>query len=161
LLESALGLVWEVGCRPVETRIRQQQGNLHLMEGDLERAEVHFSLALDEARLGRDQPAEADALIGIAQVQQREGLGEQAARTVELAYGITQRCGDRALSGRCSVILADVYCDTGRTTEAQSLVQQALSLLSQVSDLAWQSRALAVLTRIRERLNSLSTDNRA
>ncbi|MEV4397438.1 BTAD domain-containing putative transcriptional regulator [Nonomuraea sp. NPDC049607] len=153
LLENALRLVWEVGCRLVEVRIRQQQGNLYLGDDDLERAEMHFSLALEEARLGRDRLAEAAALLGIGMVQHREGRYDQAVGTVEQSFALAQRCGERTLSGRCRVVLAELCCDAGRVGEAHSSVQQALSLLSQTGDAVWEQRALAVLARVRTHLS--------
>ncbi|WP_146103771.1 AfsR/SARP family transcriptional regulator [Nonomuraea solani] len=158
LLENALRLVWEAGCRPVEIHIRQRQGDLYLNDDDLERAEMHFSLALEEARLGRNQLAEAAALLGIGIVQHREGLLDQAVGTVEQAHGLGRRCGERTLSGRCRVVLAELFCDTDRIDEAHNSVQQALSLLSQTGDAVWQKRALTVLARVRTHLSPPSAE---
>jgi DNA-binding SARP family transcriptional activator/predicted negative regulator of RcsB-dependent stress response len=104
--------------------------------------------ALHAAELAGDLDAEADALLNLGDVRQRQSQHEDALRCLERAHELTRLTGDQAAEYRVLSGLAMINYLQGRYRQAVGNYQQILDLCQSAGSQRQQIRALLGLGTI-------------
>lgn len=116
----------------------------------------HERAALAAAQLG-DRPAQADALLSLANAHWMTTNFPAAARTAAHALAMFAELDDRLGEANASVLLAETKRQTAAYPAAALLLEQALSTYERLHDRVGQTRALISLALVRRLTGAFSS----
>jgi len=123
-------------------------GGIYHVWGELDRAREHYTRARDCYRSARAS-READALLGLAQVELDAGRSGPARELAEAAVAQVRSAGDRRLEPESLIVLASVYDRLRRRRAAIDTYQQALALARASDNQGREALALVGLAAMR------------
>jgi tetratricopeptide (TPR) repeat protein len=118
-------------------------GESFLRQGDLDRAERTFRFVLQLVRDEHDLLGEAYALESLGSVHTRQGQFGQAEACLDAALRLARQLGDNLLHGRVLIASAEFGLARGEPELADTQVDQALAVFSDIdAGPAWQAYLL-------------------
>ncbi|HVF29243.1 MAG TPA: sigma 54-interacting transcriptional regulator [Pyrinomonadaceae bacterium] len=142
-LKRALALASEVDERGRQVpMILDSLGELHMLRGDLEEAQVQLERAAKLATENGNKWYAGQAMRTLARCRLAMGNPSGALVEGEGALAVAERIGDRQAVCESSLILAEAYLQSGNTEECSTLLQKVLEeTADSATDLAMAGEA--------------------
>jgi predicted ATPase/DNA-binding SARP family transcriptional activator len=114
-------------------RLLARQGMLHQQQGQYPQSRAALERAL--ALIEQQEPVEqVFALVGLANIARKEGLGEETARLARQALTLAREIGDDEGAARALFLLSAIRSDSGEVDEAEVLLGESLALAQASGD---------------------------
>jgi tetratricopeptide (TPR) repeat protein len=124
-------------------------GEVLRRDGPWDEAETRHERAAQAAAQLRDKPAQADALLSLADAHWMTTNFPASARTAARALAMFTELGDRLGEANASVLLAETQRQTAAYPDAARLLERALSTYARLKDRPGQAKALISLAVVR------------
>lgn len=106
----------------------------YLQAGQTARAETYGQRALELYVTTRDEPAECDMLVTMADVRRQNGITVQALQDARRALALADGLADSLRQGTAGTALAGALAAAGDTAAARAACRRALAILADVID---------------------------
>jgi tetratricopeptide (TPR) repeat protein len=130
-------------------------------DGPWDEAVTRHERAAQAAAQLRDKPAQADALLSLADAHWMTTNFPAAARTAARALAMFAELGDRLGEANASVLLAETQRQTAAYPAAALLLERALSTYARLHDRLGQTKALISLAVVRRLTGDFSSADSA
>ena len=116
------------GSQSVPDWARQVEvGNQFVETGELNRAAVAYTTALEHARVAGDDVRAGVVLLNLGRLFERQGRTREAEQSFLAAISKLKRGSDTRLLVRAYVGLSTVYIQTGEDSRAETLIRNVLA----------------------------------
>jgi len=150
-LIQARGLFEILRDRVRRAQVDDTLARLHLVQGHWDLAEQAANQAIESLLSGDEEVLLAEALTTKGLVCCKQLRFREAERTLESAYGVSMRCGDREGAGRALLTMIEEMADEITRESLDDVVSRLRSVLADLQQSAIRSRVQGALTIVNKR----------
>ena len=137
-LEAAMTMALDSQDKRTQAGVSAALAELHLQEGQAERALERYTQALETAKQAGEKPLQCNAMSGIGTCHEYLGQYQEAAHFYEAALGVARESGNRRWEGGASGNLGQLFANQGRIGEARQCYECALLIAREIGDRQWE-----------------------
>jgi serine/threonine protein kinase/tetratricopeptide (TPR) repeat protein len=145
--KDALVLAREVGHKSSEASDIEDMGEVLTEEGDLQGAMQLYQQAIGIQREIDDKSYYAASLLSIGKLRRQKGDSDGARKFYEESLTLRRQLGEKGTAADTQTALAELDCDSGRASEAETLARAAIGEFRAEQEADNEIQAESVLSR--------------